>query len=51
MFIVNLVFLKLFIAIILEGYNKSMELETRLFNLEVSEKFKEVWSTYDPDVS
>lgn len=51
MFIVNLVFLKLFIAIILEGYNKSMSNDTRLFNHDMLEHFRQIWATFDPEAT
>lgn len=51
MFVVSLVFLKLFIAIILDGYSKTQEQDTRLFNNDVKEHFREVWADFDPYVS
>lgn len=50
MFITGLVFLKLFIAIILDGYKATTEQDTRLFNNDVKEHFREVWADYDPMV-
>jgi hypothetical protein len=51
MFIVSLVFLKLFIAIILEGYSKTQIQDTRLFNNDAKEHFREVWMDFDPDAT
>jgi hypothetical protein len=48
---VNLIFLNLFIAIILEGFVETQVKETRLVNQEVLNYYREVWSKYDPDVS
>lgn len=51
LFIVNLVFLKLFIAIILKGYEQAQIQGQRLFNDEINEKFRKVWSEFDPDAT
>jgi hypothetical protein len=51
MFIVSLIFLKLFIAIILGGYDQTQLQDSRLFNHEMTMRFKEVWAEFDPDVS
>lgn len=51
MFIVSLIFLKLFIAIILRGYDQTQLQDSRLFNHEMTMRFKEVWADFDPDVS
>ena len=51
MFIVSLVFLKLFIAIILDGYDKTQIQDTRLFNNEMKDRFREVWAEFDPDAT
>lgn len=50
-FLVALVFLKLFIAIIIQGYEQTEIQDTRLFNVEMKEKFKEVWAEFDPDAT
>ena len=50
MFIVNLIFLKIFIAIILDGYNSTRIQDERLFNHDMNDRFKEVWTDFDPDV-
>lgn len=48
MFVVNLIFLKIFIAIILQGYNDTQIQDTRLFNHEMNDRFQDVWTLYDP---
>jgi hypothetical protein len=50
MFITGLVFLKLFIAIILEGYMTTQVQDTRLFNNDMKDRFREVWADFDPYV-
>ncbi|TNV88156.1 hypothetical protein FGO68_gene6076 [Halteria grandinella] len=50
-FMVGLVFLKLFIAIILEGYMKTQVQDTRAFNNDIREHFREVWADFDPDAT
>ncbi len=51
MFLVSLVFLKLFIAIILEGYKETQTQDTRLFNNDMNQHFREIWAEFDQDVS
>jgi hypothetical protein len=51
MFLVNLVFLKLFIAIILQGYSSTQTQDKRLFNIDMNERFREVWSEFDPEAT
>jgi Ion transport protein len=51
MFVVNLIFLKIFIAIILQGYNDTQMQDSRLFNHDMNDRFQEVWTTFDPDVT
>ena len=51
MFIVSLVFLKLFIAIILQGYHNTVAQDQRLFNLDMSERFREKWADFDPEAT
>jgi hypothetical protein len=50
MFVVNLIFLKIFIAIILQGYNDMQTQDGRLFNIDMNEKFRDTWTEFDPDV-
>jgi hypothetical protein len=47
----SIILLKLFIAIILEAYDKIKEEENLLFNQECQDQFNLVWQDYDPDVS
>jgi Voltage-dependent L-type calcium channel, IQ-associated len=51
MFVVNLVFLKIFIAIILQGYNDMQTQDGRLFNIDMNEKFRDTWKNFDPDAT
>ena len=46
--IVSLVFLNLFIAIILEGFEDTLNNEEKLFNQETTDYFREKWAKYDP---
>jgi Ca2+-binding EF-hand superfamily protein len=41
--------LNLFIAIILEGHKETKERNEKMFNNDVKDHFKEVWSHYDQD--
>jgi len=47
---IKLIFLNLFIAIILLGYEDTSERENRQFNSETAEMFKDSWSKFDPEV-
>jgi hypothetical protein len=51
MFLVSMVFLKLFIAIILEGYKEMQSQDSRYFNSEMNQWFRECWAEYDPDAT
>lgn len=48
---VNLIFLNLFIAIVLQGFADTMEKEQRLFNQDILGQFSEIWSEFDPDAT
>jgi hypothetical protein len=48
--VVKLIFLNLFIAIILEGYNDTQIKDERLFNSDSLATYRSVWSKFDPDV-
>ena len=49
--IVCLVFLNLFVAIILEGFDDTNQTDKKLFNIETTEFFRDTWSRYDPSAS
>lgn len=49
-FIVSLIFLQLFIAVILQGYDDTQVQESRLFNNDMNTAFRQAWSDYDPEV-
>ena len=48
---VNLIFLNLFIAIILQGFDDTNAKEQRLFKLETLEKFRDAWAKFDPEAT
>jgi hypothetical protein len=50
-FVVNLVFLKIFIAIILQGFEDTQTQDGRLFNHDMNDKFREVWTEFDPEAT
>jgi Voltage-dependent L-type calcium channel, IQ-associated len=50
-FIVALIFLQLFIAVILQGYDDTQVQEARLFNNEMNITFREKWADFDPDAT
>lgn len=43
--------LKLFIAVILQAYNDIKIKQSRLFNNQILQTFKENWKEFDPEVS
>ena len=49
--VVSLVFLNLFVAIILEGFEDTYQKDKKLFNHETTEYFRDVWSRFDPNAT
>lgn len=49
--IVSLVFLNLFVAIILEGFDDTNQKDKKLFNHETTEYFRDAWSRFDPNAT
>jgi hypothetical protein len=50
-FFINLLYLKLFIAIILQGFQDTTEKDNKFFNSERTDKFREAWAKFDPNVN
>ena len=48
MIVVPLIFLNLFIAIIIEGFDNMNEKSKVLFKEEDTETFRDVWAQFDP---
>ena len=48
---VSLIFLNLFIAIILQGFDETSQREKTQFNSDTMDNFREVWSRFDPDAT
>lgn len=46
-FVVTIIFLNLFIAIIIQGYEGTLERSKKIFNSDVRENFRDVWSYFD----
>lgn len=46
----NMVFLKLFVAIVLRTFIKSSEKQNKFMTSDLSDHFREVWSIYDTSV-
>lgn len=46
---VKLIFLNLFIAVILEGFEDTVNSENKVFNKEKAQHFTEVWSLFDEE--
>lgn len=49
--LMNMVFMKLFIAIVLRTFKNTQDKENKFMNSSLSDHFREVWSFFDPDVS
>ena len=49
--VVSLVFLNLFVAIILEGFEDTYQKDKKLFNHETTEYFRDAWSRFDPNAT
>ena len=50
-FLVGLIFLNLFIAIILQGYYQTTELEKQVVNSEIMARYKDAWAEFDPEAT
>ena len=48
-FIVGLIFLNLFIAIILQGYYQTTEMEKQVVNSEIMNRYRDAWAEFDPE--
>ena len=49
--LISMIFLNLFIAIILQGYDETRERNEKMFNSEVRDQFRDIWSRYDQDAT
>lgn len=49
--LVPMVFMKLFIAIMLQTFKKTQERDNKFMNSQLSEHFRNVWSLFDPDAT
>lgn len=45
------VFMRLFIAIILQTFQQTTERDNKFMNTELSNRFREVWSQFDPNAT
>lgn len=48
---VDLIYMKLFIAIILQGFQNISEKDSNVLNSDLSDKFRESWALLDPDAT
>jgi hypothetical protein len=48
--LVVMIFMRLFIAIVLQSFQETSEKDNKFMNSELSDHFREVWSKFDPDV-
>ena len=46
-----MIFMRLFIAIVLQSFQETSEKDNKFMNSELSDHFREVWSKFDPDVN
>jgi hypothetical protein len=50
-FIISTVFLRLFIAIILQTFKLATDRENKFMNTHLSEHFRDIWARFDPDAT
>ena len=50
-FLVQLIYLKLFIAIILQGFQDTTEKDNKFLSADTADNFRETWSKFDPDAT
>lgn len=46
--IVSLIFLNLFVAVVLQGFQDTVQKSSKWVDFELIEHFREIWSLYDP---
>jgi hypothetical protein len=49
--LIQLIYVKLFIAIILQGFQDTTEKDNRFLESETSDVFRDTWSKFDPDAT
>lgn len=49
--IIGMVFLKLFIAIILQTFQDITEHDNKFINSELGDHFRDIWAKFDPDAT
>ena len=50
-FIVSIIFLNLFIAIILQGYYQTQEMDKQVVNREIMSQYRNAWAKFDPEAT
>jgi hypothetical protein len=48
--VVVMVFMRLFIAIVLQTFQETSEKDNKFMNSDLSDHFRDVWCKFDPDV-
>lgn len=49
--IICMIFLRLFIAIILQAFQEVAEKENKFMSTSITDRFRDVWSDFDPDAT
>jgi hypothetical protein len=48
--IVGMIFIRVFIAVILQNFQETQQKESKFLSSDLSEKFRDVWAMFDPNV-
>jgi hypothetical protein len=46
----SMIFIKVFIAVVLQNFQETVQKDSKFLSSELSENFREVWSYFDPNV-
>ncbi len=48
--IMSMIFIKVFIAVVLQNFQETVQKDSKFLSSELSDNFREVWSNFDPNV-
>lgn len=48
--IMSMIFIKVFIAIVLQNFQETVQKDSKFLSSELSENFRDVWAHFDPNV-
>lgn len=47
----SMIFIKVFIAVVLQNFQETVQKDSKFLSSELSENFREVWSHFDPNAT